>query len=133
MYFWIDIINMVSKNNTLVKIVGFLNSLLIFYALKMDENYLKGINNIVWWLRIYVFFLLRKSKSFICNKYVNILRSLLCSITKLCPTLCKPLDCSMSNLLCPSSLGVCSNSCPLSRWCYLIISASLFAESLLKD
>ena len=38
---------MVSKNNTLVKIVGFLNILLIFYALKMDENYLKGINNIV--------------------------------------------------------------------------------------
>ena len=30
-----------------------------------------------------------------------------------------------ASLPCPSpSLGVCSNSCPLSRWCHLIISSS---------
>ena len=41
---------------------------------------------------------------------------------KLWLTLCNPMD---WELLCPSlSPGVCSNSCPLSRWCYLIISSS---------
>ena len=31
-----------------------------------------------------------------------------------------------SRLLCPSlSPGVCSNSCPLSQWCYLTISSSV--------
>ena len=35
------------------------------------------------------------------------------------------MDYSMG-LLCPSlSPGVCSDSCPLSRWCYLIISSSV--------
>ena len=47
-------------------------------------------------------------------------------MAKLFPTLCDPMD----RLLCPSpSLGVCSNSCPLSQWCYLIMSscATLFS------
>ena len=48
-----------------------------------------------------------------------------CSVAKLCPALCSAMDCSMSG----SSVlhyfpGVCSNSCPLSRWCYLTISSS---------
>ena len=37
-----------------------------------------------------------------------------CPVTKSCPTLCNFIDCSMPSL----SLGVCSYSCPLSRWCY---------------
>ena len=36
-----------------------------------------------------------------------------CSVPKSCPTLCDPI-----------SLGVCSNSCPLSQWCYPTISSS---------
>ena len=43
-----------------------------------------------------------------------------CSFTKLCPTLCHPMHCSM-----PDSPEVCSNSCPLSEWCYLTISSSV--------
>ena len=48
-----------------------------------------------------------------------------CSVAKLCPALCNAMDCSMSG----SSVlhyfpGVCSNSCPLSWWCYLTISSS---------
>ena len=48
------------------------------------------------------------------------------SVTKSCPTLCDPMDCSTLKLPCPSlSPGVCSNSCPLSQWCYLGISSSV--------
>ena len=45
-----------------------------------------------------------------------------CSARKPYLTLCHPMD---NRLLCPSlSPGVCSNSCPLGWWCYLIISSS---------
>ena len=45
-----------------------------------------------------------------------------CWVAQLCPTLWTPIDC---RLLCPSlSSRVCSISCPLHRWCYLIISSS---------
>ena len=40
------------------------------------------------------------------------------SIAQSCPSLCDPMDCSTPALLAPR---VCSNSCPLSRWCYLTI------------
>ena len=47
-----------------------------------------------------------------------------CLVTKLCPTLCHPMDCKHARFPFPSlSLRVCSNSCPLSQWCYLIISS----------
>ena len=37
-----------------------------------------------------------------------------CLVTRSCPTLCNSID----RLPCPPlSLGVCSNSCPLSQWC----------------
>ena len=45
------------------------------------------------------------------------------SITKLCPTLCNPMDCSLPGS-CPSlSPRIRSNSCPLSQCCYLIVSS----------
>ena len=47
------------------------------------------------------------------------------SVTQFCPTLCDPMDCRRF-LRPPLSPGVCSNSCPSSRWCYLTIS---FSES----
>ena len=38
-----------------------------------------------------------------------------CLVTRSCPTLCNSVD----RLPCPSlSLGVCSDSCPLSQWCH---------------
>ena len=49
-----------------------------------------------------------------------------CSVAKLCPTLCDPMDCSMPAFPSPSpSPGVCSNLCPLSQWCHPIISSSV--------
>ena len=49
---------------------------------------------------------------------------LCCSDAKLCPTLCDPMDCNMPGFSVLHFLPprVCSNSCPLSQWCYLIIS-----------
>ena len=49
----------------------------------------------------------------------------------MCPTLCDPMDWhgvmpQHARFLCPPlSPGVCSNSCPLSQWCYLTISFSI--------
>ena len=43
------------------------------------------------------------------------------------PTLCNFMDCQ--SLCPPPSPGVCSNSCPLSRWCYLATSSSAFPFS----
>ena len=40
-------------------------------------------------------------------------------------SLCDPLDCSMPDSSGLHYLPVCSNSCPLSWWCYLIISSSV--------
>ena len=49
-----------------------------------------------------------------------------CSVTKSCPSLCNPMDCSTAVLPCPSlSPGVCSNSCPFSWWCHPTISSSV--------
>ena len=52
-----------------------------------------------------------------------------CLISKLCLSLCSPLDCStpgssVFHYLLTVWAWVCSNSCPLSRWCYLTISSS---------
>ena len=48
-----------------------------------------------------------------------------CSVTKLCLKLYDPLQ--HTRLLCPLlSSGVFSDSCPLSRWCHLILCCSLF-------
>ena len=47
-----------------------------------------------------------------------------CSVAKLCPTL-QPHGLEHIRLPCPSlSPGVCSDSYPLSHWCYLTISSS---------
>ena len=39
-----------------------------------------------------------------------------CSVTQSCSTLCNPMDCRLPSP--PLSPGVCSNSSPLSWWCY---------------
>ena len=42
-----------------------------------------------------------------------------CSVAKLCLTLCDPMNCSTPSFPVLYFLLVCSNSCPLSQWCYL--------------
>ena len=57
-----------------------------------------------------------------------------CSVTKSCPTLSDPMDCSVPGfpVLHYLSPGLSSNPCPLSRWCYRTISSSvtLFSSCL---
>ena len=48
-----------------------------------------------------------------------------CSVTKFCLTLCDPMNCSTTILLCSE---VCSHSCPFSWWCHSTASSS-FASS----
>ena len=49
-----------------------------------------------------------------------------CSVAKLCPALCNPVNCSFPILPCPSlSPGVSSNSCLLNWWCHPTISSSV--------
>ena len=55
-----------------------------------------------------------------------------CSVTKSCPTL-QPIRLQHARFLCLSlSLRVCSDSCPLKRWCHPTISSSVipFSSSL---
>ena len=47
------------------------------------------------------------------------------TVTQLCPTLCYLMDCRCQASLCFTSPRACSNSCPLSRWCYPTISSSV--------
>ena len=48
-----------------------------------------------------------------------------CSVTKSCLTLCNPMDCTTPGSLVLHYLPeVCSDSCPLSWWCYPTISSS---------
>jgi len=47
-----------------------------------------------------------------------------CSVTKLCPIVCDPIDYSTPGSSVLHYLRVCSSSCPLSRWCYLSILCS---------
>ena len=56
--------------------------------------------------------------SSLCFSFLNYMHCC-CSVAKSCPILCNLMDCRMARLPCPLlSPGVCSNSCPLSRWCY---------------
>ena len=65
---------------------------------------------------------------------LNRLCLLCCSVTKLCQILCDPMDCSTPGLPCPSpALGVYSNSCPLTQWCYPTISSSVGPPLLLPS
>ena len=48
-----------------------------------------------------------------------------CSVTKLHPTLCNPMDCSLPGFPVLHHLPECSKSCPLSRWCHPTISSSV--------
>ena len=61
-------------------------------------------------------------------KYLMLMHLFCCccfSVTKLCLILCRPMDLQHVRLPCPSlSPRVCSDSCPLNWWCYLIISSS---------
>ena len=41
-----------------------------------------------------------------------------CSVAKMCPTLCNPMDCNMPGFLFFTISGVCSDSCALSPWCH---------------
>ena len=62
-----------------------------------------------------------------------------CLVSKSCPTLCDPKDCSMARFPCPFLFpGVCSNSCALSRRCYLTMHTPnpallLFKHLLFRD
>ena len=47
------------------------------------------------------------------------------SFAQLCPTLCHPMGCSTPGLPVHHQLSVCSNSSPLSWWCYPTISSSV--------
>ena len=62
--------------------------------------------------------------------FFSICIKICCSASQSCLTLCDPMDCNMPDFPCPSlSPGVCSNSCPLSRWCHPTISSSVIPFS----
>ena len=69
--------------------------------------------------------------------FIKKARKICGSVTKSCPTLCDRLGLRHSCFPCPLlSLRICSNSCPLSQWCYLtshpLLSPSLISLSSIK-
>ena len=46
-----------------------------------------------------------------------------CSVAKLCPAVCDPMDCRTPGFPVLHYLRVCSYSCPLSQWCHPTISS----------
>ena len=57
-----------------------------------------------------------------------------CSVTQSCPTFCDPHGLQHPRLPCPSPAArACSNSCPLSQWCYPTISSSIIPFSCLQS
>ena len=61
------------------------------------------------------------------NFEIKLLREMFCCLVmKSCLILCGPVDCSMPGFSVLHCLpGVCSNSCPLYRWCHSTISSSV--------
>ena len=51
------------------------------------------------------------------------------SVTQSCPTLCRPIDCSMPGPPVHHPSGVYANSCPLSRWWHPTSSSSVIPFS----
>ena len=74
------------------------------------------------------YIVLRKinSSKFVFKYFINC-----CSVTKSCPTLCDPIDCSTPGSSVSLSPRICSNSCPLSQWCYLSNHLTLYGNILL--
>ena len=55
------------------------------------------------------------------------------SVTELCQTLCDPMDCSVPGSPVLQFPWFCSNSYPLSHWCYLTISSSTASSFCLQS
>ena len=53
-----------------------------------------------------------------------------CSVTRSCPSLWDPMDCSTPGFPVFQSPRVCSDLCPLNQWCYLTMSCSAFSFCL---
>ena len=86
------------------------NSIEVHQKLKIELPYDLGIS--LW--SIY----LKETKTLTWRPSVHC--SNICSVARLCLTLCNPMDMEHARLLCPSlPPKVCSNSCPLNWWCYL--------------
>ena len=56
-----------------------------------------------------------------------------CSVAKLCPTFCDPMDCSTPGSSVLHYLWVCSNLRPLIWWCHPTISSSVALFSCLQS
>ena len=80
--------------------------------LTCPQDALPGLHS----LKIFLHFLMSMAQS---------LCALHCSITKFCPTLCNPMDCSMPGFLSFTTPGLCSKSYPLCQWCHPTISSSV--------
>ena len=74
----------------------------------------------------------RKQLSLFCSKAVGSM--CYCSVTKSCPALCNPVDCSTAGSSVLHCLHeVCSNLCPSSQWCHPTISSSVVPFSCLQS
>ena len=77
-----------------------------------------------WWARG-SYIITERDKDIVIRRCFSTNLCCFCSVTKRCLTLCSPMD-QHARLPCPSlSPGACSNSRPLTWWCYPTISSSV--------
>ena len=71
---------------------------------------------------------------YVCTIYYNTNIYQFSSVAQSCLTLCDPMDCSRPCFpVHHQLLKLCSNSCPLSRWCHPTISSSVVPFSCLQS
>ena len=107
---------------------------------KWGERWSSGVRDARRWISLPVFLFGYFVKYMIyfhvvqsVDHFLQISSSCYSLVTQLCLTLCDPMDCCMPDFPVLHYLPrVCSNSCPLSWWCYLTIlsSASSFSFCL---
>ena len=103
----------------------FHHHILCVYEQSLRENFL--INQFKGLLILILLSTIELSDNFVLRHYTNFSNTgdyCCCSVAKSCLTLW-PHELQLTRLPCPSpSPRACSNSCPLSQWCYWAISSS---------
>ena len=109
---------------------------LLVIIIAKDVEGSRWILNVFWKWNIQhdLWTMIQAGKVIYCNfPFCTVINLNCCSVTKLCPTFCNPMDCSIPGSSVLLSPGIWSNSCLFSWWCYLIIHPLLpssFAFSL---
>ena len=93
-----------------------------------SKKVLKGCCNWVW-LVVVIWEKIQEARSWSWCRALRKQGPPCCLVIQSFLTLCDPMDCSIPGFPVRQNLGICSNSYPLSHWCYLTISSAAISFS----